>query len=51
MKSLDVATKLLSPAIEHNRMVNLMTTDEKLKYIMKKYNLTHGKGKRKRHKK
>lgn len=51
MKSLDVTTKLLTPAIEHNKMVNSMTSDEKIRYIMKKYNLTHGKGKRKRNKK
>ena len=51
MKPLSVTNKLLSPAIEHTKMINAMTDKEKIQYIMKKYNLTHGKGKRKRHKK
>ena len=49
--SLSVTSKLLTPAIEHNRLKNSMTQEEKIEYIKKKYNLTHGKGKRKRTKK
>lgn len=49
--SLNVTSKLLAPAIEHNQMINRMTKDEKIEYIKKKYNLTHGKGKRKKNKK
>lgn len=49
--SLSVTNKLLYPAIEHNQMINRMTQAEKIDYIKKKYNLTHGKGKRKNNKK
>lgn len=50
-KSLSVANKLLTPAIDHIKMVNSMTDKEKIEYIKAKYNLTHGKGKRKKRKK
>lgn len=43
--------KLLYHAIERNMMINSMTSKEKVEYIKRKYNLTHGKGKRKKHKK
>ena len=49
--SLSVTNKLLASAIDHNRMKNNMTQEEKIEYIKKKYNLTHGKGKRKKNKK
>ena len=49
--SLSITSKLLSPAISHVNMINKMTDSEKIEYIKKKYNLTHGKGKRKRRKK
>ena len=48
---LSTVNKLLTPAIDHNTMINRMTNKEKLDYIKKKYNLVHGKGKRKKHKK
>ena len=46
-----VTNKLLQPSIEHNRLINTMTPNEKIEYIKKKYNLTHGKGRRKHKKK
>ena len=48
--SLSTVNKLLTPAIDHNLMINRMTNKEKLEYIKKKYNLTHGKGKYKKRK-
>jgi hypothetical protein len=49
--SLSVTNKLLASAIEHNIMKANMTQEQKIEYIKKKYNLTHGKGKRKKNKK
>jgi len=43
--------KFLSPAIERNNRINNFTTEEKVEYIKAKYNLTHGKGKKKKYKK
>lgn len=43
--------KLLTPAINHINQVSVMSDTEKIEYIKKKYNLTHGKGIRKKKKK
>lgn len=43
--------KLLNPAIEYVNNVSHMSTEEKIELIKRKYNLTHGKGNRKKKKK
>ena len=49
--TLSISNKMLTPIIERNKMIRSMTRDEKLEYIKMKYNLNHGKGKRKKSKK
>jgi len=46
----DVNSKFLAPIIAEKEFCNSMTLPDKIKYIKRKYNLNHGKGKRKRKK-
>lgn len=51
---MDIANKFFQPLYdraEERESVQLMTTDEKINYMKNKYNLHHGKGKRKHKKK
>lgn len=49
MGYLDEMKKKL-PKAEHKRMYTLMSKEDKIEIIKQAYNLTHGKGKRKRKK-
>lgn len=48
--SLKTVEKLLTPAINHINHITSMNDTEKIEYIKRKYNLTHGKGIRKKKK-
>lgn len=45
---LKTASKFLQPIADRNIRINTYTHKEKVEYIKKKYNLKHGRGKRKR---
>ncbi len=47
----DTVTKLLDDSLQKNKEISkykIMDNTEKAQYIKKKFNLTHGKGKRKK---
>lgn len=43
----NVNNKFLAPLIETNKAISEMSKEERIEFIKVKYNLTHGKGKRK----
>lgn len=51
LKCLETSSKFMQPLLETEIPIECMTDEEKINFIKEKFNLSHGKGKRKKKRK